>query len=219
MISLVTPITSSCQNRDPPSRRSARPRAPLIIAFVVVACVLGTYWLYVRGRNEYFVSRNLRILSSFSGQLDRALTSAAGFVGNYAAASDWPLSDREKLLPQFSRTDCTEEAFPGLTDAQITSQARQTPGEMTAALRLQDRQGIQWLQVALSGLVPLGAFDTVFLANAKGDVPYSVAPPHAPSTLLWSQSRLHTRIDRLPRTRASAKRLSAITMVTSALTK
>jgi hypothetical protein len=209
-------------------KAGARPRAPLIVAFVVVACVLGAYWLYVRGRNEYFVSRNLRMLSSFAGQLDTALASAARFVGNYAAAKNWNPTEREKLLPQFSRTDCTADAFPGLTDAQITKQAQRTPGEITTNLRLAEREGVQWLQVALSGLLPLpsktrlpigdykpspvvkapvklcrqialaeilepllnrerfGAFDTVFLANAKGDVLYSVAPPHASSTLLWS---------------------------------
>jgi hypothetical protein len=130
-----------------------------MIAFGLVAALLLFYWMYVRGREQYFVHRNLRILSSFSGELDGAFVQQATFVQNYARAGSWDAADRRKLLRDFDETPCGTQAFPGAakaTDAEIDKTVRATPGGQFCKRALSEHNGVQWLEVAWAGLVPIG---------------------------------------------------------------
>jgi hypothetical protein len=129
-----------------------------MVALGLVGTLLLLYWMYVRGREEYFVHRNLRILSSFSGELDGAFVQQAIFVQNYARAGKWEESDRRKLLRDFDEAPCSTEAYPGAataTDDQIYKQVRGTPGQQICKRALSEHDGMQWLEVAWAGLVPV----------------------------------------------------------------
>ncbi len=193
-------------------------RLPLLVALTVVGGLLAAYWLYVRDRREYYVHRNLRILGSFSTQLDDAFTTHVGFVRNYARATDWQNNDRDALLRGFAGGKCSVERQEA-AEEEMLPEVRSPSTEIVRGT-LRDRNGETWAEIAWAGMVPLrdqpsaskpvlhcyqmplakilepvlrrdafGAFDAVFLANAKGQILYSFAPPHAPSTLLWSSVR------------------------------
>src|SRR5436309_14956326 len=108
-------------------------QVPLLVALTVVGVVVGVYFLYVRAKTAYYVERNLRILSSFSAQLDGTFGQQETFVRNYARATKWRSDDLPKLLMDFDPADCDTEAFPGATKLKadpktLDAELRKRPG-------------------------------------------------------------------------------------------
>lgn len=145
------------QLQPPTGDRGGGTRVPLLIALMVVAALLVAYWGYVRKRTDYFVQRNLRILSSFAGQLDGAFAAQETFVRNYARASFWERSAREKLLPGFESAECESEAFTGAslaTSEQLSAELRHQPRQEVTRRTTRERNGVPWLEVAWAGFIP-----------------------------------------------------------------
>ena len=132
-------------------------RVPIVLALMIVAAVVATYLIYVKGKREYFVHRNLRILGSLSRQLDDAFLTQATFVRNYAhARGGWKPEDQNKLLPGFDVSfDCAPQGSEVLSEpATLGDRLSKLPGRETAERFVDPREDGNWLQVVWAGMVP-----------------------------------------------------------------
>ncbi|MEA2572693.1 MAG: hypothetical protein QOI24_4694 [Acidobacteriota bacterium] len=157
--------------------RPSRMRLPLALALVAVVALLVAYWAYVRTRTAYFVSRDLRVLSTFAGQIDSTFDVLSGFVRNFAwhmpretaiviHGSQSNITDLKPsdLLPGFEggRTPCDAPSFvargaiDSYGDAKPANVLRYIEERVPTAEAIErtfvTSAGVSWMRIAYAGV-------------------------------------------------------------------
>lgn len=169
---------------------SASPtRLPLMIALVAVAIIGAAYYWYYAGRREYFIDRNLRILTAISGQIDASIESQQELL-------------RNSTTEQQTAEPCPGPPRPAIEGRILRVEWSGTEVRAPAAKMLRDYSPVQGgtsIETRRCGDIPLdsllepilngegrGVFDALFVAGADGRILYSATLPRSTSTLLRS---------------------------------
>ncbi|HXH91898.1 MAG TPA: cache domain-containing protein, partial [Thermoanaerobaculia bacterium] len=158
---------------DTQARNSSRMRLPMVLAFVAIAALLGAYWTYVRSRAAYFAARDLRVLSTFAGQVDNSFDALNGFVRNFAWYSSEPTptivrrSDSNipdlkiaDVLPNFQsgQTPCEVPEILSRAGGQASPSQQEkyldesAPSSESTVRTIALAGGARWLRIAYAGV-------------------------------------------------------------------
>jgi hypothetical protein len=180
------------KSTSPSAGPSASPtRLPLMIALVAVAIIGAAYYWYYAGRRDYFIDRNLRILTAISGQIDASIESQQELLRNRTTENQTaepcpsprprPAIEDRTLRVEWSGTEVPATAAKMLGDY--------SPADGGTPLETRYRCGDVPIDSLLEPILNgegRGVFDALFVAGADGRILYSATLPRSTSTLLRS---------------------------------
>lgn len=154
-------------------------RAPLIITIVVIVVVGAAYYAFYRQQVEYYTGRNLRLVSTLTAQID-------GRVGMYSR------SFREGTL----KPDAIGSRAEPIAQPEPTEPIKRGISETERgwSLLLQGENGSKATVRLDDVLKPIfarrvgAAFDMVLVADAAGNILYSLRTPPPASSLLTNEA-------------------------------
>ena len=166
-------MAKTTDDEERPKRRIASAvRAPLFITITLIALVGGAYYAFYRSQVEYYTGRNLRLVSTLTAQINGRVSTYSGFFRDGALNPDPGSPKMAADVPDIKR------------EATETSRGW--------ALRL--HAGESYATVALDDVLrPIfarrvgAAFDMVLIADAEGNILYSLRTPPPASSLLTNE--------------------------------
>lgn len=156
----------------PKGKIASAVRAPLVITIVVIAIVGGAYYAFYRSQVEYYTGRNLRLVSTLTAQIGGRVSMYSGFFRDGALNPD---PDSPKMAADVP--DIKREA----TETSRGWALRLHAGDAVATVPLDDV-----LRPIFARRVG-AAFDVVMVADAEGNVLYSLRTPPPASSLLTNE--------------------------------
>jgi hypothetical protein len=149
-------------------------RAPLIITIVVIAVIGAAYYAFYRNQVDYYTGRNLRLMSTLTAQINGRVSTYSGFFRDGILKPDGSPAKGQEIP----------------VEPIVRSVAETTRGW---AVKLQSQNGLMASVPIEDVLRPIfarrvgAAFDMVLVADAKGDVLYSLRTPPPTSSLLTNE--------------------------------